>query len=236
MLCGSGGTQPSRWPRLRGFAFLFASLFILCGCSLAGLSGRPGDPPQTAARDPQVTGSISIYAVTEDEQHLRDLARGLIESPLEDERGMPTIGEEGEGRYIAYLVDGPFRSAAARYSRLIDDTRNDITRLEPFFLAARRVADLDVKRDRSLPHVSGLTQEDALNAKRRVRENMMLIAEVHRVMSDRVRTYRTALERLVIALPSPMAVEAERQRHELERRLAAVRVFDTTPRTTAVSK
>jgi hypothetical protein len=62
---------------------------------------------------------------------------------------------------------------------------------------------------------------------------MMLIAEVHRTMTNRTVMYRTALERLVIALPSPFAVEAERQRIELERRLAEIQVFSTVPTTPA---
>ena len=96
-------------------------------------------------------------------------------------------------------------------------------------MVARRIADLDLKRERSLPHVSRLTEAELLNAKRRVRENMMFIAEVHHVMIERAVMYRTALERLVIALPSPLAVEAERQRIELERRLAAIQLFAGAP-------
>jgi hypothetical protein len=47
--------------------------------------------------------------------------------------------------------------------------------------------------------------------------------------------YRRALERLVIALPSPLAVEAERQRLELERRLAEIRVFASAPQRSAAA-
>jgi len=60
---------------------------------------------------------------------------------------------------------------------------------------------------------------------RRLRENMLLVSEVHRTLQERAIMYRFALERLVIALPSPMAAEAERARSELERRLAAIQVF-----------
>lgn len=41
-----------------------------------------------------------------------------------------------------------------RYSKLIEDIRNDVTRLEPFFASARIVSDLDRKREKSLGYVS----------------------------------------------------------------------------------
>jgi hypothetical protein len=68
-----------------------------------------------------------------------------------------------------------------------------------------------------------------------MRENMMLIAEVRRVMVERAAMYRIALERLVITLPSPLAVEAERQRIELERRLAEIQLFASEPRPVAMA-
>jgi hypothetical protein len=141
----------------------------------------------------------------------------------------PDLLSHNAEAYASRLIDGPYRSAAARYARLIDDTRSDLTRLEPFFALARRVADLDHKRERSLPHVSALSEAELTNAQRRVRENMLLISEAHRTLYERAAVYRFALERLVIALPSPMAVEAERLRSELERRLAAIQVIAAAP-------
>lgn len=211
-------------------------LLLVAGCSRSGDFGRNGTPRELSTVDPAVTGGISVssFNLTDDERHLRDLARGLIAGPNQPSRALfvvspPLNGAAAAERYVHDLVNGPYRSVVARYSRLIDDTRNDMLRLEPFFLVARRVADLDMKRERSLPHVSELSQEEALNAHRRVRENMMLIAEVHRIMIERTQIYRRALERLVIALPSPLAVEAERQRLELERRLAQIRIFADGP-------
>jgi hypothetical protein len=228
-----------RPPHIR-LLLLLAVLPLVDGCARTGDFGRGGTPVALPTADPSVTGSVpgSSFPLSDDERQLRDLARGLLTSPNEQSRSLLNMtgaatNADNADRYVQYLVSGPFRSAAARYSRLVDDTRNDITRLEPFFMAARRVADLDMKRERSLPHVSRLTQDELLNAKRRVRENMMLIAEVHRIMMNRVVMFRTALERLVIALPSPLAVEAERQRLELERRLAEIRVFASAPQPVA---
>mgnify|MGYP001111838464 CR=1 FL=1 len=213
------------------FAFLLA-LLPLAACMRSGDLGRMEPTLLTPKGEPLETGSVpaSEFPITDDERQLRALARNLLTAPGAEPRAVislvrPVNPREEEARYVDALVNGAYRSAAARYSRLIDDTRNDIQRIEPFFMVARRVADLDVKRDRSLGAVRNLTPQDLLNAKRRIRENMMLIAEVHRVMSERAAMFRAALEKLVIALPSPMAVEAERQRIELERRLAEIQVF-----------
>ena len=48
---------------------------------------------------------------------------------------------------------------------------------------------------------------------------------VHAALQERVRSYRFALERLVIALPSPMAAEVERILTELVRRVTDIRVI-----------
>lgn len=218
-----------------GRPFILRSLLLLsvaaglAGCARTADFGR--DPSAVSYAEESAPGTNgSASPLTDDERHLRDLARNLLASPGEQSRSLlgpaPSAQDaHASGRYVQHLVQGPFRSSVARYSRLIDDTRNDIVRIEPFFLVARRVADLDMRRRRAVPYVTGLTAAEERAAERRLRENMMLIAEVHRVMSERAAMYRTALERLVVALPSPLAVEAERQRHELERRLREIRVF-----------
>jgi hypothetical protein len=185
---------------------------------------------------PLITGAVpSAFPMTDDERALRAQARGLLVGPdlpgkapkLTDASlplGGPAIVEASPEVYAEHLVFGPYRSAAARYAKLVDDTRNDLTRFDPFFSIARRVADLDRKREQSLGAVSALSPPELLDARRRIRENMMLMTEVHRTLTQRAAMYRFALERLVIALPSPMAAEAERTRMELERRLAAIQV------------
>jgi hypothetical protein len=122
-------------------------------------------------------------------------------------------------------MDTPFRSATARYSRLIDDIRNDIQRIDPFFMLARRVADLDQKRERSIPHVSLISGGEVTAAHLRVQENIAVMASVHAVLHERVRSYQFALERLVISLPSPMAAEVERILGGLAQRTGDIRVI-----------
>jgi hypothetical protein len=217
-------------------------LAFLGACSQAGDLGRPqrfGAAEFAILPDtgPAYTAGVSAssFPLTDDERQLRALGQNLLNPPFDPgwPHGLPGAGPVrelgGSEAYVRYLVEGPYRSAAARYARLIDDTRNDLVRADPFFTLARRVADLDHKRERSLVYVSTLTQGELTHAHRRVRENMMLMSEVHGSLQERAAMYRLALERLVIALPSPMAVEAERMRTEFERRLAAIQVVAPAP-------
>ncbi|MFY9817967.1 MAG: hypothetical protein WA756_14285 [Pseudolabrys sp.] len=52
------------------------------------------------------------------------------------------------------------RSPSSRYAKLIDDIRNDTTRLSQFFETAGRVMDIDQKRQKSLAYVSGLNKSE----------------------------------------------------------------------------
>src|SRR6185436_13155441 len=86
----------------------------------------------------------------------------------------------------------------------------------PFVTVACTVADLDLKRERSLAYVSALSEGETGNAYGRIRENRMVTAWVQRALHWRVASYRYALERLVIAVPSARAVEAERTLTKLQ--------------------
>jgi hypothetical protein len=103
-----------------------------------------------------------------------------------------------------------YRSPAGRYGRLIEDIRNDIVRMGPFFRVAVRVADMDGKRQQSLAYIPDINAEELGSARARMAENYLIVDWVHRSLNARAGGYRYALERLVIAYPSPMAVDAER--------------------------
>ena len=64
--------------------------------------------------------------------------------------------------------------------------------------------------------MSELSEGEIENALGRIRENRMITAWVHRALHWRLASYRYALERLVIAVPSPLAVEAERMLRHFE--------------------
>ena len=80
----------------------------------------------------------------------------------------------------------------------------------PFVAVACAVADMDSKRQRSLAYVGEVSEGEIANALGRICENSLVTAWVHRALHWRLASYRYALERLVISVPSALAVEAER--------------------------
>src|SRR3954465_2270582 len=112
--------------------------------------------------------------------------------------------------YSRMLLWTPARSEASSYNRLIDDMAQDGKLAVPFVTVACAVADLDIKRERSLAYVGDLPDWQISDTFGRIRENRLVTAWVHRALHWRLASYRYALERLVIAAPSGRAVEAER--------------------------
>jgi hypothetical protein len=174
---------------------------------------------------------VSALPLTEEERTLRDRAYPLIEPPFDRARWYAVINEYGLSRregwpkntvggYSAKLMGEHYRSATARYDRLNNDIRDDVQRVPEFFGAARTVVDLDDKRAQSFAYVSGLTRAEKGNAIARMAENKLVIDWVQRAVAERSAAYCFALQRLVIATPSPMAVEVERSLTLLNTRIA----------------
>jgi hypothetical protein len=205
----------------------------------------------------EAVGSIGVapsrFGLTDEERELRDLAYPLIELPFDRHRWYSILREYGVGAvfkpewgpsdpaaYGAQLMARHYRSGTGRYAQLIEDIRNDSVRIPPFFRTAARVADLDQKRQQSLAYIPDLSEDERANALSRVTENQLVIDWVHRSLTERAAGYRYALERLVIAYPSPMAVDAERALNQLrmqigEKQLVASPEFGLAPaRTRAV--
>lgn len=187
---------------------------------------------------PEVMGSIgkppSAFELTDDERLLRDLAYPLIEPPYERQRWYSVLNEWGVTRtwakehlvmgrtaYSWRLMESYYRSANTRYNQLVEDIRNDIVRIPPFYSLAGRVGDMDRKREQSLPHVSALTPDEKHNALARNRENALIVAWVCRSLMERVESYQFALERLVISTPAHAALDGERQLSVLKERVLA---------------
>ena len=206
-----------------GIAFAIA----LPAATEAGDFGRPkpslleGLIPQQFWKGP-VTG-YSDYPLTDLEVELRDRSYVLIRP--NEPRGNWNIyiaGFQIAGafppayvytdytEYARMLLWTLARSEASSYNRLIDDMAQDGKLAVPFTTVACAVADLDNKRERSLAYVSVLSEWEVGNAVGRIRENRLVTAWVHRALHWRLASYRYALERLVIAVPSVLAVEAER--------------------------
>jgi hypothetical protein len=188
-----------------------------------------------AAREAGVP--VSKYPLTDEERLLRDLAYPLIEPPFERARWYAIVNEYGISHrfgwpqfridgYFARLMHRPYASATARYEELNDDIRNDVLRVPEFFAAARAVLDLDHKRAESFQYVGGLTREEKHNGVARIAENELVIGWAQRAVAERSDAYCFALQRLVIATPNPLAVEAERSLTLLNSLIAANHVLD----------
>ena len=167
---------------------------------------------------------LQAFPWTDEERELRKLADGLVlppDSPSADFWGVRRVVAPQSAfdptAYAAALLGSPVRSSAARYARLTDHIRNDIQRWQTFLPAWRIVADLDGKRLRSMRYLSSISPEEQLAVDQRVAENVHVFAAAKSAVQDRGASYRFAMERLVIAQPSPMAIEAERVLRDLER-------------------
>lgn len=176
----------------------------------------------------------STFELTDDERQLRDLAYPLIEPPYDRQKWYSVLGEYGvigsdhrgvfdRTAYATHLFADRYRSPSARYARLIEDARNDITRMPQFFETAARVLDIDYKRKKAFAYISDLSRHERTQAIRRMRENGLIVSWVYSSLGQRIASYRFALERLVAMTPSPQAVEAERTINDLNGRLVRYR-------------
>ena len=210
---------------------------LLAGCGINGDFGRMRNSlvhdDTHAWLGPAAVGkpapALWKHQLTDEERRLRDLAYPLIEPPYDRNQWYSALGEYGllgqpwpypdRAAYASRLSQTAYRSQTARYNKLIEDIRNDIIRLDPFFSTARYVADMDHKREKSMAHIARLTKEQQANAFKRIEENRAIVRWVQGSMHERAEAYRVALERLVIAAPSPIAAEAERQLGLLDQRI-----------------
>jgi hypothetical protein len=202
----------------------------------------------------EATASVGVpasqFQLTDNERQLRDLAYPLIEPPHSRPAWRAVFGEYlpnasppwrqsiafDRTAYGRALIDEPHRSHASRYSQLIDDVRDDITRFEQFYAAAIRVMDLDRKRNATLPHISELSPRERADAVARMQENSLILQWVQQCLEQRVSSYHWALERLVLQAPDNMAADADRLIGELAAQTAnppvAVRPVIEKPVTT----
>lgn len=184
----------------------------------------------------EATGSVgqraSNFQLTEAERQLRDFAYPFIEPPhsrplwkgvFGDYEAMPAPWRQeirfDRTAYGRRLIDEPHRTHASRYSQLIDDVRDDLTRFDPFFATAAAVGDMDGKRNQSIKHVSALSRREYDDAIARMEENRLVVKWVNVALRNRIQSYKWALERLVIHAPDDKAVEADRLIAHLSARL-----------------
>ena len=228
-------------------------MLFVTGLTLAGCAGGDFGRTREDFRNDdmhrwlgaEATGSVGMRAsqfqLTDNERQLRDQAYPLIEPPHSRPAWKAVFGEYqtiaspwrqkvvfDRTAYGRQLIDEPHRSDASRYSQLIDDARDDITRFEPFYTTAARVLELDRKRNASMAHVSQLSPRERADAVARMDENTLIVQWVQQCQEQRISSYRWALERLVVQGPNNIAAEADRLINELAA-LAANPPVATTP-------
>ena len=213
---------------------------LLVTLALAGCSGgdfwrtrddmRNDDMHSWIGRE--ATASVGVhpsqFQLSENERQLRDYAYPLIEPPHSRPAWKSVFGDYttiatpwrqapvfDRTAYGRALIDEPHRTHASRYSQLIDDVRDDITRFELFYSTAVRVLDLDRKRNATMAHMSELSPREHADAVSRMQENALIVEWVQQCLERRVSSYRWALERLVLQAPDAMAADADRLIGEL---------------------
>lgn len=226
---------------LRRGIFAFAAVSLLAGCANGDFKEVKrylvrDDIHDWVANDATlgVQDWRSGFELTDDERRLRDLAYPLIQPSYDRQTWYQIAGEYGvigrdqRGRfdqtaYATRLFGDRYRSPSARYSRLIDDIRDDTTRLPQFFETATRVFDIDQKRRQSLAYISGLSADERKEALKRTDENAAIIALVRTRLHQRVASYHFALERLVLMTPTPEAAQVELSLNHLQDQIARYR-------------
>ena len=221
------------------------TMLVLASLALGGCSGGDFGRTREDFRNDdmhrwmggEVTGSIGMrpsqFQLTEPERQLRDLAYQFVEPPLSRPAWKSVFGDykpiappwrQGvvfdRTAYGRALIDDPHRTQDSRYAELIDDVRDDITRLEPFYATAAHVFDLDRKRNASLAYVSDLSPREHADAVARMQENAMIVQWAQQCLAQRVSSYRWALERLVIQAPDTTAADADRLINALAAQIA----------------
>ncbi len=252
MAAGNAGAPSVRREVRLAPSIRVSAALLLCvlaaGCARVGDFDRPNPSyfhdevlPVVGAYAAQHRGEpVSGAPLTDDERTLRDLAYAIIAPPVTKQKWFVTITDLRQSRlvandeppydiekYAATIIDTPYRSATARYSRLIDDMRADSLRITPFFAVAQRIVEMDTARERSLGRVTRLSAAEREIAMARIAENRMLIGWVYRRLGERSRGYKYALERLFLKAPAPAAVDAERALRAFDERLAKIPVLTT---------
>jgi hypothetical protein len=220
--------------------FLSPALLLLTGITLGACSGGDFGRARDDFRNDdmhrwmgaEATSSVALkpsqFQLTDGERQLRDLAYPLIEPPHSRPAWRTVFGDFqpvaspwrqavifDRTAYGRALIDEPHRSHSSRYSQLIDDLRDDITRFELFYASAIPVLELDRKRNATLAHITELSPRERADATARMQENALIVQWVQQCLERRVSSYRWGLERLVLQAPDGMAAEADRLISEL---------------------
>jgi hypothetical protein len=229
------------------------TLLLLGGCTSISDLGRLQQPlvadnihawvGQEAAT--HVGAPISSNNLTDDERTLRDLAFPLIEPPYDrlrwdevlyeygvQQRAGDTLWVADRTDYYRHLLAAEYRSTAGRYNQLIDDIRDDVVRIGPFFELAHRVIELDRKRQATLDLLPDVPPPERADALARIGENYLTVVWAQNSLVQRCAGYRFALNHLVVSEPADAAAQADIALTLLQQQIAANQLV-ATPRVAA---
>ncbi len=174
----------------------------------------------------------SLFALTDDEQQMRDRAWRYIMPAHEKSYFYRVLGELARTHVLPKeaLVPDPTiykraiwattASPVSRYRRLTDDIDADRALIPPFAAVTARVEAADDIRRGAMRHLSvqGYERE---NAELRLAENVGLSIWVCELIAQRIEAYDVALNGLVVEVPHKIAVESERALTRLKQDAAA---------------
>lgn len=180
---------------------------VVAGCAETGDFGRrrPGlfEGKQGIDGPPDWFGSRATLTDTEIE--FRNRAVALSRNP--EKPIYPTLDalEEALGvkadLYYERVAGHYDLSVTARYKRVEQDSRSDLTLIPLFRAAACRVAKADRLRLASLEVAADVTPLERQEVARRVADNAAIGETVERALPLRVEAYHAAVERLFAASP-----------------------------------
>jgi hypothetical protein len=103
------------------------------------------------------------------------------------------------------------RSPRARYQALREDMENDRLLMGPFVALACRVKETDAIRIKAMERLPEVAEVVRISAQNRVVENEELVRWVYGSLENRVRSYRFALQNLVVETPDRDGIKVERE-------------------------
>jgi hypothetical protein len=139
--------------------------------------------------------------------------------------------------YHSSLTGGHYRSAASRYNRLTEDILADRVLIVAFVNVAGKVTEADRTRLKLAARSGDISWQAAADADARVAENEGLVLWVCERVRYRTKSFRYALDNLVVEMPAGEAVRAERAQLGLEEQTALLTgICGTGPFTTEPAK
>src|SRR5215471_14794913 len=174
---------------------LLATPLVLAGCASGDFGRTRADMRSDDMHrwvGEEATASVGIapsqFQLTDDERLLRDYAYPLIEPPHSRPEWKGVFGDYtplpapwrrdvhvDRTAYGRRLIDEPHRSHSSRYAQLLEDVRDDLVRIEPFFQTATRVLDMDAKRSQGRALISDLSPRENEDTKARIAENALVV-------------------------------------------------------------